>query len=76
MSTNKNVNDIWNVTRKPSSKNANGIPDRGQQMSVMALKLAVFLFHIVWLCTFDYKVKGVWKDIVHFFAGQKIKRQV
>ena len=46
--TNKNVGDICNIIRKPGSKNANGMPNRGQQVSVLAqenLKLAVFLFH-------------------------------
>ena len=46
--TNKNVNDICNVVRKPGSKNANMTPNRGQQVLVIAqenLKLAAFLFH-------------------------------
>ena len=46
--TDKNVDDICNVMRKPGGKNANGMPDRGQQVSIIAqknLKLAVFLFH-------------------------------
>ena len=45
--TDKNVDDICNVVRKPGSKNADGTPDRGQQVSVIAqenLKLAAFLF--------------------------------
>ena len=44
--TDKNVDDVCNVMRKPGSKNANGMPDRGQQVSVIAqenLKLAAFL---------------------------------
>ena len=36
--TNKNVNDICYVIRKPGRKNADGIPDRGQQVSVKAQK--------------------------------------
>ena len=28
----KNVNNICNVVRKPGSKNANVMPDRGQQV--------------------------------------------
>ena len=32
----KNVDDISNVTRKPGSKNANGLPNRGQQVSNIA----------------------------------------
>ena len=46
--TDKNVDDICNVMRKPGGKNANGTPDRGQQVSVIAqenLKLTAFLFH-------------------------------
>ena len=46
--TDKNINDICNVMKKTGSKNANGMPDRGQQVSVIAqenLNLAVFLFH-------------------------------
>ena len=46
--TDKNVNDICNVMRKPGGKNADGTPDRGQQVSVIAqenLKLTAFLFH-------------------------------
>ena len=52
--TDKNVDDICNVMRKPSSKNANGMPDRGQQVSVIGQenqKLAAFLFHHRWRCT-------------------------
>ena len=44
----KNVNDICNVIRKPGGMNANGTPDRVQQVSVIAqenLKLATFLFN-------------------------------
>ena len=44
----KNDNDICNVVRKPGSKNANGMPNKGQQISVIAqenLKLVAFLFH-------------------------------
>ena len=46
--TDKNVDDICTVMRKPGCKNANGTPDRGQQVSVIAqenLKLAALLFH-------------------------------
>ena len=58
----KNVNDICNVVRKPGSKNTNGMPDRGQQVSVIAqenLKLAVSLCHNKWRFTFAWKVMGV-----------------
>ena len=46
--TDKNVDDICNVVRKPGGKNADGTPDRGQQVSMIAqehLKLTAFLFH-------------------------------
>ena len=32
----KNVHDICNVERKPGGKNVNGMPDKGQQVSVIA----------------------------------------
>ena len=57
----KNVDDMCDVIRKPSGKNANGMPNRGQQVSVMAqenLKLAVFLFHHRWRCTLDWEKNG------------------
>ena len=72
--TDKNVNEICNVMKKPDGKNANGMPDRGQQVSVIAqenLKLAVFLFHHWWRFTFDWEVTGVQEGIVHLLAGQK-----
>ena len=53
---NKNVDDICNAVRKLCGKNANGISNKGQQVSIIAqenLKLAVFLFHHRWRCTFD-----------------------
>ena len=34
--TNKNVDYICNVMRKPGSKNANGTPDRGHHVLVIA----------------------------------------
>ena len=49
--TDKNVDDICNVTRKPGGKNANRTPNRGQQVSVIAqenLKLTAILFHHRW----------------------------
>ena len=52
----RNADDIHNIMRKPGGKNANGTSDREQQVSVIAqenLKLAVFLFHHWWSCTFD-----------------------
>ena len=72
--TDKNVDDICNVVRKPGGKNADGTPDRGQQVSVIAqenLKLAAFLFHHRWRCTFDWEIMGVNEGILHFLAGQE-----
>ena len=46
--TDKSVDDICNVVRKPGSKNTSRMPDRWWQVSVIAkenLKLDVFLFH-------------------------------
>ena len=46
--TNKHVDNICNVVKKPGGTNAHGTPDRGQQVSVIAqknLKFAAFLFH-------------------------------
>ena len=60
--TDKNVDDICNVVRKPGGKNANGMPNRGQQVSVIAqenLKLAIFLFHHKWRCTLDWEITAV-----------------
>ena len=54
--TDKNVDNICNVVRKLGGKNANGVPNRGQQVSVIAqenLKLAIFQFHHRWRCTLD-----------------------
>ena len=47
--TDNNVDDICNVTRKPGSKNADKMTNRGQQVLVIAqenLKLAVFLIEV------------------------------
>ena len=46
--TDKNVDDICDVVKKPGGKNDKGMPKRGQQVSVIPkenLKLAVSLFH-------------------------------
>ena len=54
--TDKNVDDICNVMRKPGNKNVNGTPNKRQWVSAIAkekLKLDVFLFHHQWRCTFD-----------------------
>ena len=65
--TDKNVDDICNVVRKPGGKNANGTLGRRQQVSVIAqgsLKVAAFLFHHRWRCTFDWEIMGVNKKSV------------
>ena len=72
--TNKNVDDICNVMRKLGSKNANGSPNRGRQVSVIAqenLKLAAFLFHHQWRCTLDWEIMGLKKGKLCFVVGQK-----
>ena len=72
--TDKNVDDICNIMRKPGGKNANGMLHREQHASVIAkenLKLAVFLFHHWWRCTFDWEVMGVQEDTMHLLGGQK-----
>ena len=49
--TDKNVADIYNVVRKLGGKNANGMPNIGQQISAIVqenLKLVIFLFHHRW----------------------------
>ena len=58
----KNVDDIYNVIRKPSRKNADRMPSSGQQVSVIAqenLKLVAIIFHHRWRCTFDLVATGV-----------------
>ena len=70
----KNIDDICNLVRKPGGKNANGMPERGQQLSVIAWenqKLNASLFHQKWRCIFDWDVMGMWADTVCLFAGQK-----
>ena len=70
----KNVDDICNVVRRPGGKNANGMPGRGQQVSVIALenlKLAVFLFHHSWRCTSDWEIMGENEDTVCLMTGQR-----
>ena len=60
--TDENFNDICNIVMKTGGKNANGTPDRGQQMSVIAqenLMLAAILFHHKWRCTFDWTIMEV-----------------
>ena len=60
--------------RKPSGKNADGMPNRGQQVSVKAqenLKPAAFLFHHRWRYTLDWEVTGLHEGTVHLIAGQK-----
>ena len=65
---------MCNIMRKPGGKKADGTTTRGQQVSLIAqenLKLSIFLFHHMWRCTFDWKVKGVHEDTVHLIAGQQ-----
>ena len=72
--TDKNVDDICNVVRKPGGKNADGTPNRGQQVSMIAqenLKLAIFLFHHRWRCTLDWERKEADEETVHLLADQK-----
>ena len=55
-------------------KNANGMLNRGQQVSVIALenlKLAAFLFHHRWRYTLGWEITEVDKGTVHFLAGKK-----
>ena len=57
--------------KKPCGKNADGTPNRGQQVSVIAQekwKLGVFLFHHRWRYTFDWGTMGVHEDTVHLLA--------
>ena len=70
--TDKNVNDICNVMRKPGSKNADEMPNRGHQVSIIAqenLKLAAFLLHHRWRCTYDWEIMEVHEDTVHLLTG-------
>ena len=70
----KNVNDICNVMRKPGGNNANAMPNRRQNVSVIAqenLKLAAFIFHHRWRCIIDREVTGACEDTVHLLASQK-----
>ena len=69
-----NVDDICNVVRTPGGKNANGMSNRVQQVSVIAqknLKLAIFLLHHRWRCTLDWQITGVNEDTVHLMTSQK-----
>ena len=72
--TDKSFDDICNVVRKPGGKNADGTPNRGQQVSMIAqenLKLAIFLFHHRWRCTLDWERKEADEETVHLLADQK-----
>ena len=72
--TDKNVDDICNVMRKLGGKNADGMLNRGQQVSAIAqenLKIAVFLFHHRWRCTLDWEIVGVNEDTLCLMADQK-----
>ena len=60
--------------RKPDSKNAEGKPNKGQQVSVVAqenLKLVIFLYYYQWRCTFDWEATGVHEDMVKLLTVQK-----
>ena len=60
--------------RKPGGKNANGMSNREQQVSVIAqvnLKLAIFLFCHSHICTLDWEITAVNEDTVHLMKGQK-----
>ena len=50
----KNVNDICNAVKKPGGNNVNEMPDGANDFSLRNLKLAAFLFHHMWRCTFDW----------------------
>ena len=72
--TDKNVNVICNIMRKPGRKNADGKLNRRQQVSVIAqenLKLSAFLFHHSWKSTLDWEFMGVHQNTVCLLAGQK-----
>ena len=72
--TDKNVDDVFNIIRKPGDKNTDVMLNRGQQDAVIAqknLKLASFLFHHRCRCTFDWEVTRVHEDIADFLEGQK-----
>ena len=72
--TDKNVNDNCNIVKKQGSKNADKMPDRGQQVSVIAqenLKLVAFLFHHRWRYTLDWEIMEVHEDTVCLLAGKK-----
>ena len=73
VNANINIYDVYNVVRTPGDKNANEMPNRGQQVSAIAhenLKLAVFLFYQRWRFTFDWEVTRVHEDTAHLLAGQ------
>ena len=72
--TDKNLDDICNILKKPGDKNVNGMPNRGQQVSVITQehpKLAIFLFHHRWRCTLGWEIMEVHEDTLHLLAGQK-----
>ena len=60
--------------RKSDCKNADRMPNKGQQVSAIAqenIELAVFLFHHWWRCICDWKVTEMHEHTVHLLAGQK-----
>ena len=65
------VNDTCNVVREQGYKNANGTPDRYQQVSVMAyenLKITTPIFHHRWRFTNNWDIWNVQEEEL---AGQK-----
>ena len=72
--TDKNVDDIYNVMSKPGGKNADGMPNIGQQVLLIAqenMKLGVFLFHHRLRCALDWEIIEVDKGTVCILSGQK-----
>ena len=62
--------------RKPGGMNANGMLNRGQQVSVVVqenLKLADFLFYHRWRCTLDWEIMGVNEGTVRLMTDQNSK---
>ena len=70
----KNVDDICNIMRKPGGMNAHEMLYKGQQVSVIVqenLKLASFIFHNRWRCTFAWEDMAVNGVTVCLLADQK-----
>ena len=72
--TGENIDDICNFVRKSGSKNANRMPNRWQQISVIVqenLELATLPFHHKWRCTVDLEITGVHDGTLCLMAGRK-----